>query len=399
MERKLSACVPIFSIMKQFKVFSTVFITLLLTISAFSQSKFYGKVVEVIDGKTMIVEPQAKVQIKLELQYIEIPEAEQQLHTAVKDHLQKLVLNKTVEFRPRGLSDQKTVGRVLLGNVDLSQQMLRDGAAWYAVYDQKIHDESISSQYQLNESQAKAEKRGVWSIPDLKPAWKFRAAKEEKRRQEELAIKLEEQEKREKLRAEALERRKQKAEQMRLARAKANAAYNGNPAGQLGIQVWQDTSVSGMQEKPGYKNLLTAYIPERDIEYTLTRANLSSYKTQKGELKIDSRTFHLEKGNVPPQYKNLYGIGFLTQSEKGDFAKSNDLVIYADKKTLNLGKAYRLYEDVGGAVQELLLYQIKASELKMISEANSVSVSLGNYKGSIGAEYKQMVKDLVTSTK
>src|SRR5206468_4111215 len=41
--------------------------------------------------------------------------------------------------------------------------------------------------YQESERLAKADRLGVWSIPDLKPAWVVRAEKEEKLRREQVA--------------------------------------------------------------------------------------------------------------------------------------------------------------------------------------------------------------------
>ena len=65
------------------KFFKTLLITFLLVFSAqtaFSQMKLNGKVVEVLDGKTVVIEVSVtKNRLTGELDYIEVPEPEQQL--------------------------------------------------------------------------------------------------------------------------------------------------------------------------------------------------------------------------------------------------------------------------------------------------------------------------------
>ena len=121
--------------------------------------------------------------LKVVLQNIETPEPEQPLYGVIKEHLEKFLLGKTAVVFPKVIVNSSTVAQVFVGDVDVSQQMLRDGAAWYKA-DKKTAESEI---YLSNETQAKAEKRGVWGIAGLKPAWEFRAAKAERDRAEELA--------------------------------------------------------------------------------------------------------------------------------------------------------------------------------------------------------------------
>ena len=95
--------------------------------SAFAQLKFNGKVVEIVDGKTVVIELETKNRLTAELQYIEVPEPQQQLHQIVKDHLQALLLGKFVEFRANALAPTKTVGQIFSDGVDISQQMIKKG--------------------------------------------------------------------------------------------------------------------------------------------------------------------------------------------------------------------------------------------------------------------------------
>ena len=93
------------------------FTALVLAVSApiaSSQHRTFGEVVEVLDGKTVVVVvPTGRV--KVELQYIDVPEDGQALHAAMKAHLRTLVAG--------------------VKGVDVSQQMLRDGAAWHLQFE------------------------------------------------------------------------------------------------------------------------------------------------------------------------------------------------------------------------------------------------------------------------
>ena len=65
-----------------------------MLLTAFSQRKLSGKVVEVIDGKTAVVEIGTSGKLKVVLQYIEIPEPEQPLHGWLKSIWKNLLLGK-----------------------------------------------------------------------------------------------------------------------------------------------------------------------------------------------------------------------------------------------------------------------------------------------------------------
>ena len=170
--------------MKNLRTILVLLFVLLLADSSFSQRKFSGRVIEVIDGKTVVIEMESG-KLTAVLQYIEIPEPEQPLYATVRDHLGKLVLGKYVDFQPQGFSPAKTFGQFYVGGVDIAQQMVRDGAAWHIPADQSGQDTQGSAIYQNNQAQAKSEKRGIWSIENLKPSWQFRADKKESVRLQE----------------------------------------------------------------------------------------------------------------------------------------------------------------------------------------------------------------------
>jgi endonuclease YncB( thermonuclease family) len=128
-------------------------------------------VTEIIDGRTIIIQDKPNSRLTVQLQGIEVPDEKQPLSAVVKEHLGKMLLGKTVRVKMNGF----TIGKVTVGDVDASGQMLRDGAAWYDLPQKSSHTQTDSENYLLLENAAKTEKRGVWGVEGLKPSWEFRA--------------------------------------------------------------------------------------------------------------------------------------------------------------------------------------------------------------------------------
>lgn len=158
------------------------FAYLVFSVSIFAQS-YTGKITKVIDGRTAILSFSDSNQINILLQYIEVPEPEQQLSKVVKDHLEKFVLNKTVRFVFGKNYSQGWIGILFVGDTDINKQMLRDGAAWFDTPENGSYFE-----YQEVEILAKNERRGVWGIEGLEPAWKFRAEQYQKNTEKEKSV-------------------------------------------------------------------------------------------------------------------------------------------------------------------------------------------------------------------
>lgn len=163
------------------KISCVVLLIFLFSISSFAQRFIMGSVTEVIDGKTIVIHATSGNDTTVQLQAIEIPEPEQQLFAAVKEHLQKLLAGKNVKVLFVQMMQNKMIGKVYLDNIDISAQILRDGAAWYNLPESNSHNQADRENYQAMEVAAKSEKRGIWGIENLKPAWEFRAEKERKK--------------------------------------------------------------------------------------------------------------------------------------------------------------------------------------------------------------------------
>jgi endonuclease YncB( thermonuclease family) len=353
-----------------------VIVLVLTAISAYPQRAFGGKVVEVIDGKTCVIE-MANGRVVAVLQYIEIPEADQPLYDTVKAHLQGLILDKTVEFQPGGVKSDKTFGKLFVKGVDVSQQMLRDGAAWYSVPEKKGQNSAESLLYQNNETQAKTEKRGIWSVENLKPAWEYRAEKEALRRQQE-------QETLAKLKL-AREEKKQKLAQ----RAKTAPQ----------VEMWADVGGANEFDQPlGYGGLRAGYNPTLRIGHVSTPSIYLDFPNSGFLQKVDSRLFYLYKGDKSRIEDSIYVVGFIITSKAYRFAKSNNLTITADSQKFSLGKAKRFYGQDRSSFKELLVYKITRAQLMKIAQAERISVQIGSDKGAISNESLTVINNLLNAS-
>lgn len=353
-----------------------VIVLVLTAISAYPQRAFGGKVVEVIDGKTCVIE-MANGRVTAVLQYIEIPESDQPLYSTVKAHLQALVLDKTVEFQPRGVKWDTTFGKLLVKGVDVSQQMLRDGAAWYSVPEKNGQNEAESLRYQDNETQAKAEKRGVWSVENLKPAWEYRAEKEALQRQQQ-------QEKLAKLKLASEEKKKKQVARQQTAPQ---------------VEMWADVGGANQYDQPlGYGGLRAGYDAALKIGHISTPSIYLDFPDSGFLQKVDSRLFYLYKGDKTKIEDGVYVLGFVISAKEYKFVKSNNLTITADAQKIALGKARRFFREDGAAVKELLLYKVTRAQLMKIINAERISVQMGNYKGVISNESLTLINNLLNAS-
>ncbi|HLA95016.1 MAG TPA: thermonuclease family protein [Pyrinomonadaceae bacterium] len=142
-----------------------IFVILVFSVSAFTQPAMRGRVAEVLDSRTVVIESSHNARFTIQLRAIETPDENQPLFETVKSHLSNLLLGKEVSFQISSLG----IGTIYVNGADSSAQMLRDGAAWYVFEGQNLPPEADAAVYRSNESLARDEKRGVWGIPGLRP--------------------------------------------------------------------------------------------------------------------------------------------------------------------------------------------------------------------------------------
>jgi|GEM_PF-2977990 len=120
-----------------------------------------GKVVEVVDGETLVVSYSGNL-VRVQLCTLSAPKGAHPLAAIVRQHLADFVLNKFVSVHYFRMQGGVVEGLVMLNGNDIGIQMIRDGAANYnSGYDSKIS--AVARQaYFDSERAARNEMRGIW---------------------------------------------------------------------------------------------------------------------------------------------------------------------------------------------------------------------------------------------
>jgi endonuclease YncB( thermonuclease family) len=139
-------------------------------VSSHAQSYLPGQVIDVLDGRTMVLVV-GNGKITIQLDYIEVPATGQPMSDSVKTHLIKLVSKRAVQYRPRLISADRTIGRVVVNGVDISQQMLRDGAAWHMPMRLSGQAPDEHAAFDSLQQAAKRDQLGIWAVANMKPSW------------------------------------------------------------------------------------------------------------------------------------------------------------------------------------------------------------------------------------
>jgi endonuclease YncB( thermonuclease family) len=128
-----------------------------------------GRVVGVSDGDTITVLDETNHQTRIRLHQIDAPEKSQDFGARSKQSLSDLVSGKQVSVEVATTDKYgRTVGKVLVGDVDANLEQVKQGMAW--VYRQYANDPA----YFAAEEAAKSGKLGLWSQSNPAPPWEFR---------------------------------------------------------------------------------------------------------------------------------------------------------------------------------------------------------------------------------
>lgn len=129
---------------------------------------FTGRVVGVADGDTLTVLVGAR-QVRIRLWGIDAPERAQPWSSRSRDALAARAMHRDARVATRGTDGYgRTLARVAVDGVDLGEAQVRDGMAW--VYRRYSKDRAMIAL----EDDARAARRGLWSLPDPEPPWRFR---------------------------------------------------------------------------------------------------------------------------------------------------------------------------------------------------------------------------------
>lgn len=130
-----------------------------LCASSASAESVTGIVVRVIDGDSLVMRPSGGGRpIEVRLQDIDAPEICQQGGAQAKQALEDLVVAQTAVLLSSARDSYgRTVGRVMVGDIDIGKRQVEAGQAWSA------QGRSARGPLMKQERMAKALNRGLWA--------------------------------------------------------------------------------------------------------------------------------------------------------------------------------------------------------------------------------------------
>ncbi|WP_051525339.1 thermonuclease family protein [Methylobacillus glycogenes] len=160
---------------------TSVVLLLSLPLDVMAES-FSGKVIEVVDGDTIIVldEPH---QHKVKLLGIDAPENRQPYGPESQAMLAELIAGETVvvAFTERD-KQKRLIGKVIFKGQDVSYLQLQHGMAWSYQHHQKLQEAEDRSLYVHTEKLARKLKIGLWADKWPQAPWAFRKKAEIQRK-------------------------------------------------------------------------------------------------------------------------------------------------------------------------------------------------------------------------
>ena len=134
-----------------------------------SANSHLWRVVGVHDGDTITCLDENNQQQKIRMAEMDAPEIGQDFGKVSRDAMAGMVFGKTVEVVDDGKDRYgRWIGHVSVNGMDVNRQMIATGNAWhYAAYSK---DQSLADL----QSQAKAQKLGLWAQPNPTPPWDYR---------------------------------------------------------------------------------------------------------------------------------------------------------------------------------------------------------------------------------
>ena len=367
--------------MKKLLSLLSVSIVLITGHTCLAQNRFSGIVVEIKDGRSFVMETPAG-RINCVLQYIEVPEPEQPLHQTVIDHLGLLTIGKSAQFQAVSMTPSRLTGKLVIGGLDISVQMLRDGAAWLLPAETTGASESDFALYKQTEELAKGDHLGLWSIPNLKPAWVVRAENEERLRRQ-LASKP-------KPRA-RLDITSQFETITRPDRQRTTgdfAAFNKN--------LWLDVFAGVGSEAPGVK---TYSDPKGLFNVSYTSNAFITLTDGKNTQRLECRIGYVVYPLVNRQQAAHYLIGFRALSDDYNFSRRlSRLKLTIDGHAISMSLHHGLRGKGAVGAIEMMFYQIPLGSVKQMTAAAKVSIRIDKLSGDMGKDLQNNVAELLAAT-
>lgn len=129
---------------------------------------FTGRVVGITDGDTLTVLRDGRPE-RIRLAGIDAPEAGQPFARRARQHLASLAGGREATVQVQGTDRYgRLVARVVVGDVDVGLEQVRQGLAWHVTRD------SRDARLAAAEREARAARRGLWADGTARPPWEHR---------------------------------------------------------------------------------------------------------------------------------------------------------------------------------------------------------------------------------
>jgi endonuclease YncB( thermonuclease family) len=357
----------------------------LLAICAFAQNGLAGHVVEVMDGRTLVIETSAG-RMTAQLQYVETPESDQPFHKIAKDHLAKLTVGRSVEFRTERIVSGKAIGRMTLDGVDLSVQMIRDGAAWHEPAATSGQNPIEAADYAENQRLAKSEKRGVWALGNLKTPWEIRAERKNSALQDEAA------------------RRIAHPTLVGVGEFQSDTRRpSGNhlPPKSMSARQQMDAWVGffATSESAGY-GIHTFNDPQGRYGVVYTSPVLLDFVSKTGaKEKFECRGLFVTFNGSVRGRDGYYVLGFRAIADDYRFSRTRPrLTLAVDGKNVPLGVPFGRRARGAMGAEEIFYYMTTWATMKKIAAAKTLDFRVAGMSASIGANHRALFERLTTAT-
>ena len=355
--------------------------------TATSQIKTAGNVIEFVDAKTVVVQVPAG-RLTVELQYIDVPEPQQTLHAVVTEHVRKMLLGKVVELQTKGLNAGKATSKLTLNGVDVSQQLLRDGAAWHLPVEMSGQSQAEFSTYAEAESLAKKEKRGVWSIPNLKPGWQLRA--------EEAQVKRE---------AEEAARRSRPTQVGVSAYRTDTRGASATPASSTSTRSQMDAWVGVFAGSgKGAYGIQTYNDPNGRYNAVYTSSVVVDFGQGAQKEKLECAAGYVTMTTYNGTKLSMHLIAFRAIAQDFRFSKTKTRMTgLIDGQAVGFGVPFgsRAQGMIGGgeiASEEIMFFRTTAATLRKVAKGKKVELRINKISGTIPVELRDLFRQLVDAT-
>lgn len=140
-----------------------------IILQSFAQDGFSGRVVDVLDGNTLLVIDNYKDTISVILKGIDCPELNQEMGKPAKAYTIKYCLGSTVDVELFGKDRYgNDIANITMSDTDLSKSLLEAGLAWY------YHKNKGDVALETVEKCSRARKIGIWESENPVEPWIFR---------------------------------------------------------------------------------------------------------------------------------------------------------------------------------------------------------------------------------